>query len=171
MDTLRGNQYGVAANPNTIKRPNMGSFPMISAIGAGKQTMGVDKLGSKADVIMAKIAGYRELLRVPFGKKTKQIAEAAKAGIKIIEENGKVYAEYPTAVRAKVPADDAFGFMGKRKKVSGNAFSKQGSVDWENKASKFNATNAKHPILAKLRGGDVTGDSLKKRNTEMMMMG
>ena len=39
--------------------------------------------------------------------------------------------------------------------------------EWETRAQKFNSTNAKHPLLGKLRGGDVTGQELKKRTIEM----
>ena len=46
-----------ADNPKTLKRQPTGSWKPVSAIGASRQTTGVDKMGSvKAEAIMAKIA-------------------------------------------------------------------------------------------------------------------
>jgi hypothetical protein len=115
----------MADNPNTLKRPNMGSFPVINAIGSKRQTLGVDKMASKAEIIMSKIAGLKVSLPL-FGNKAKQIEEAAKAGIRIFEDKGRMFAEYPTALNAKIPADDAYGFMGKRKLLAGNGYGRKG---------------------------------------------
>lgn len=46
-----------ADNPKTLKRQPTGSWKPISAVGAARQTIAVDKLASaKADAIMAKLA-------------------------------------------------------------------------------------------------------------------
>ena len=46
-----------ASNPKTLKRQPTGSFKPISALGAGRQEIGVDKLAmTRADIIMAKVA-------------------------------------------------------------------------------------------------------------------
>ena len=46
----------LADNPNTLKRQPTGSWKPVSAIGAARQTIGVDKMASKVDIIMDKVA-------------------------------------------------------------------------------------------------------------------
>lgn len=46
----------LSSNPKTLKRQPSGSFQPVSAIGASRQEIGVDKMASKAEQIMNKIA-------------------------------------------------------------------------------------------------------------------
>jgi len=49
-----------ANDPKTLKRQPTGSWKPVSAIGAARQTLGVDKMGSaKADAVMKKIEGWK----------------------------------------------------------------------------------------------------------------
>ena len=46
----------LADNPKTLKRQPTGSWKPVSAVGAARQTLGVDKMASKVDIIMDKVA-------------------------------------------------------------------------------------------------------------------
>jgi hypothetical protein len=67
----------LADDPKTLKRQPTGSWKPVTAIGAARQTIGVDKMGSvKADAIMAKIAKAFEKQDRP--KKAKEVFHALK---------------------------------------------------------------------------------------------
>lgn len=76
---------------------------------------------------MDKIAAMRMLLKGHVGDKLKLVAESAKKGIKILEENGRLYAEYPKKISGTVNADDAYGFLNAKRRIPGSGFSKKGS--------------------------------------------
>ena len=295
-----------ADNPNTLKRQPAGSWKPVSAIGAARQTIGVDKLGSKADIIMAKVAkvlstqarehiskknfaipskknksnpaghgaypipdkvharaalsmvsqhgsstqkaevrakvhakfpniGQEKKAGLPpgtyvgqeawearhpeinnpveieanrkarfrarhrilgaikdhlskkasklppgawtklrtVGNKAKAIEQITASGAKVIEHEGSVYYQHAKNLFEHMNPTDVFS---NKKRLAGGGWSKHAKLiqkiatDWDAKATKFNATNAKHPILAKLRGGDTTGAKLKQRSAESTEM-
>jgi hypothetical protein len=56
---VENNTKPFSDNPKTLKRQPVGSWKPVTAIGAARQTLGVDKIAmSKADVVMAKIAKH-----------------------------------------------------------------------------------------------------------------
>ena len=56
---VENNVKPFSSNPTTLKRQPTGSWKPVSAVGASRQTLGVDKIAmSKADAIMAKLAKH-----------------------------------------------------------------------------------------------------------------
>lgn len=117
--------------PNMFAQKNTGasvSGKPATAMAAAREQLSQEmpKMAkSKAEIIMDKIATIQTRLISHVSNKAKLIAEAAKSGIHVTEKDGRLYYEHNFGPR--VSKDDAYGFMGKKRMLEGNAFSKKGS--------------------------------------------